>query len=58
MLTAGFSIPGCLKDAEQLKKEHEQFQTAIEVGKASVATVTGVANPCWLPLKRHASLLR
>ena len=31
MLTAGFSIPGCLGDAEQLKKEHEQFQTAIEV---------------------------
>ena len=31
MLQAGFSIPGCLHDAEQLKKEHEQFQTAIEV---------------------------
>ena len=31
MLTAGFTIPGCLADAEQLKKEHEQFQTAIEV---------------------------
>ena len=31
MLTAGFSIPGCLSDAEALKKEHEQFQSAIEV---------------------------
>ncbi|CAB4064111.1 unnamed protein product [Lepeophtheirus salmonis] len=32
MLTAGFSVPGSLIDAEQLKKEHEQFpKTAIEV---------------------------
>ena len=31
MLSAGFSIPGCLQEAELLKKEHEQFQTAIEV---------------------------
>ena len=30
MLTAGFSIPGSLADAESLKKEHEHFQTAIE----------------------------
>lgn len=30
MLTASFSIPICLKDAEELLKEHEKFQLAIE----------------------------
>ena len=39
MLTAGFSIPGSLADAEQLKKEHEQFQTAIEKTHASAVHV-------------------
>jgi triple functional domain protein len=39
MLTAGFSIPGCLQEAEQLKKEHEQFQTAIEKTHASAVHV-------------------
>jgi len=31
MLSANFTIPSCLVDAEILKKEHEQFQVAIEV---------------------------
>lgn len=31
MLSANFTIPNSLVDAEMLKKEHEQFQVAIEV---------------------------
>ena len=36
---ASFTIPGCLAEAEQLKKEHEQFQVAIEVSQESKSNV-------------------
>ena len=36
---ASFTIPGCLAEAEQLKKEHEQFQVAIEVSRESKSKV-------------------
>ncbi|XP_034255517.1 kalirin isoform X2 [Thrips palmi] len=39
MLMASFSIPTCLQDAEQLKKEHEQFQVAIEKTHTSAIQV-------------------
>ncbi|XP_023330642.1 triple functional domain protein isoform X4 [Eurytemora carolleeae] len=39
MLMASFSIPGSLHDAELLKKEHEQFQVAIEKTHSSAVHV-------------------
>ena len=45
MLIAGFTIPGCLQEAEQLKKEHEQFQVAIEV---SVSMKVVIVTSCFL----------
>ncbi|XP_075229474.1 trio Rho guanine nucleotide exchange factor isoform X4 [Lycorma delicatula] len=39
MLTASFTVPTCLQDAEQLKKEHEQFQVAIEKTHTSAVQV-------------------
>lgn len=39
MLMASFTVPNDLSDAEQLKKEHEQFQVAIEKTHTSAVQV-------------------
>ncbi|XP_054274180.1 triple functional domain protein-like isoform X3 [Macrosteles quadrilineatus] len=39
MLMASFTVPSCLPEAEQLKKEHEQFQVAIEKTHTSAVQV-------------------
>ncbi|XP_076272417.1 trio Rho guanine nucleotide exchange factor isoform X4 [Rhynchophorus ferrugineus] len=39
MLMASFTIPNCLADVELLKKEHEQFQVAIEKTHTSAVQV-------------------
>ncbi|XP_073951079.1 trio Rho guanine nucleotide exchange factor isoform X3 [Choristoneura fumiferana] len=39
MLAASFSIPGALAEAEQLKREHDQFQVAVEKTHASAVQV-------------------
>lgn len=40
MLMASFTIPSDLTDAEMLKKEHEQFQVAIEKTHTSAVQVS------------------
>jgi hypothetical protein len=40
MLMASFTIPGSLAEAEVLKKEHEQFQVAIEVSVTPAPAVS------------------
>jgi hypothetical protein len=50
MLMASFTIPGSLAEAEVLKKEHEQFQVAIEV---SVTPAPAVSRPIFGRKRRH-----
>lgn len=39
MLAASFSVPGGLADAERLRREHDQFQVAVERTHASAVQV-------------------
>lgn len=39
MLAASFTVPAALSDAERLRREHDQFQVAVERTHASAVQV-------------------
>ncbi|KAI8761241.1 triple functional domain protein, partial [Biomphalaria glabrata] len=58
MLTDSFMCPNSLVEAEQLKKEHEQFMIAIEKTHFSVVTVTQRAEAMLQQQHYNAELVR